>query len=268
MEREYSRLRQAETRHRLLFQVIGRGRAGRRRDQRARSSRPIRPPARLLGRTPARLVGRLLPEGFDADERARRCETLLGPCAPPAAPATCALRLADGAGELHASASLFREERAFVLPRPARRRARGPRLERIRPRPTSRVLEVVERSPDGFVVTDLDGRIVFANRAFLDMVQLATEEQARGEPLERWLGRPGVDFDLLTAHLREHGSVRLFATDAARRVRLDAPTSRSARSRCRTASSPASASRSATSASGVTAERADRAATCRARSSS
>ena len=61
-------------------------------------------------------------------------------------------------------------------------------------------------------MTDPDGRIRVANRAFLDMVQLATEEQARGESLERWLGRPGVDFNLLTAHLREHRSIRLFAT--------------------------------------------------------
>jgi transcriptional regulator PpsR len=62
------------------------------------------------------------------------------------------------------------------------------------------------------VVTGLDGRILYANRAFLDLVQLATEEQARNEPLERWLVRSGVDFNLLTAQLREHGALRLFAT--------------------------------------------------------
>ncbi len=43
-------------------------------------------------------------------------------------------------------------------------------------------------------------------------MQLATEEQARNESIDRWLGRPGVDFNLLIAQLREHGSVRLFAT--------------------------------------------------------
>jgi len=74
------------------------------------------------------------------------------------------------------------------------------------------LLEIVAGAPEGFVVTGLDGRILFANRAFLDLVQLATEEQARNESLERWLGRPGVDFSLLTAQLREHGALRLFAT--------------------------------------------------------
>jgi transcriptional regulator PpsR len=71
---------------------------------------------------------------------------------------------------------------------------------------------VVDQSPDGFVVTGPDGKILTANRAFLDMAQLATEEQARGESLERWLGRPGVDLGVLVANLRQHGSVRLFAT--------------------------------------------------------
>jgi transcriptional regulator PpsR len=60
------------------------------------------------------------------------------------------------------------------------------------------------------VVTGQDGRIVTANSAFLEMTQLATEDQARGEPLARWLGRPGVDLEVLLANLRERGPVRLF----------------------------------------------------------
>jgi len=44
------------------------------------------------------------------------------------------------------------------------------------------------------------------------MAQLASEEQARNETLDRWLGRPGVDLGVLLANLRQAGSVRLFAT--------------------------------------------------------
>ncbi len=33
-----------------------------------------------------------------------------------------------------------------------------------------------------------------------------------GQPLDRWLGRPGVDLNILLANLREHGTVRNFAT--------------------------------------------------------
>lgn len=62
------------------------------------------------------------------------------------------------------------------------------------------------------MVTDRGGRIVAANGAFLELAQLTTGQQAQGEPLDRWLGRPGVDLDVLVANLRQHGAVRLFAT--------------------------------------------------------
>jgi transcriptional regulator PpsR len=70
----------------------------------------------------------------------------------------------------------------------------------------------VEAAPDGFVVTGPDATILTANLAFLEMAQLATAEQARGESLERWLGRPGVDIPVMLANLRQHGSIRLFGT--------------------------------------------------------
>jgi hypothetical protein len=37
------------------------------------------------------------------------------------------------------------------------------------------------------------------------MIQAGTLEQARGEPLERWVGRPSVDIDLLFSNLSAHG---------------------------------------------------------------
>jgi transcriptional regulator PpsR len=70
----------------------------------------------------------------------------------------------------------------------------------------------MDGSPDGFVVTGSDGRVITANAAFLQLAQLPNESQARGESLDRWLGRTGVDLEILTANLRQHGSVRLFAT--------------------------------------------------------
>jgi len=66
--------------------------------------------------------------------------------------------------------------------------------------------------PEGFVVTDRDRRIIGANAAFLDLAQLATEHQAKGESLERWLGREGTEIAALYTTLAEHGSVRHFAT--------------------------------------------------------
>jgi transcriptional regulator PpsR len=70
----------------------------------------------------------------------------------------------------------------------------------------------MENAPDAFVVTDTDGRILGVNRSFLDLGQLGSEELARGQSLDRWLGRTGVDLSVMLSNLRQHGSLRLFAT--------------------------------------------------------
>jgi transcriptional regulator PpsR len=44
------------------------------------------------------------------------------------------------------------------------------------------------------------------------MAQLPSEEAARDQSIERWLGRQGVDVDVLLANLRQRSTVRLFAT--------------------------------------------------------
>lgn len=209
MEREYLKLRQAETRHRLLFQVASE--AVLIVDAATRKVLEANPAAeQLLGERGKRLVGRLFPEGFD-EASTQAFHRLLGAVRATGRNDTVNVRSADGVQELVASASLFREERSsyFLI------RLGTLNLDNSNaasPRQNSKVLEIVSSAPEGFVVTDLAGRILFANRAFLDLVQLATEEQSRNESLERWLGRPGVDFNLLTAQLREHGSLRLFAT--------------------------------------------------------
>jgi DNA-binding protein Fis len=43
------------------------------------------------------------------------------------------------------------------------------------------MLASIAAAPDAFVVTDTAGRILAANPAFIDLAQLATEEQARAE---------------------------------------------------------------------------------------
>ncbi len=71
---------------------------------------------------------------------------------------------------------------------------------------------LVERSPDAFVALDTRGTILGANRAFLDLIQVGSEGSAVGEPLGRWLGRPGADMTVLLSNVTRHGAVRLFAT--------------------------------------------------------
>ena len=76
----------------------------------------------------------------------------------------------------------------------------------------AKLLKLAESSPDGLVVTDRDARILSANAAFAEMAQLTGEENSYGEALERWLGRPGIDLDVLISNLRQNESIRMFST--------------------------------------------------------
>ncbi len=72
--------------------------------------------------------------------------------------------------------------------------------------------EFVDRLPDAFAVIDRDGVIRRGNRAFLDLIQVGAEGAVLGERLGRWLSRPGADLTVLLANLHRHGSVRMFST--------------------------------------------------------
>jgi transcriptional regulator PpsR len=207
MEREYAKLRHAETRYRLLFQIsteavlIVDASTGRVVEANPAAAKVLRTSAR-------RVTGRAVAEHFDAEGQAA-LEALLAAARVSGRTDEATVRLADGSREFRVSASLFREEKSsFVLVRAAPVIAGDAAAAAA----GSRVLDMIEGLPDGFVVTDEEGRVLSANRAFLDMADLASEQQAVNLSLDRWLGRPGVDLNVLLASLREHGQVRLFAT--------------------------------------------------------
>lgn len=208
MEREYSRLRLADTRYRLLFQVSDESVLIV--DSTSYKVAEANPAAcRFLEQPAAAIIGQSALDCFDPSSQAA-LQALCTTVRTTGRAAEGRLQRAYAAGLVRVHVSLFREEqRSFFLLRLA---VDGVTVNGYTGARRSRVLEVVERGPDGFVVTGLDGRVEYANRAFLDMVALATVEQAEGQSLDRWLGRPGVDFPLLTAHLREESSVRSFAT--------------------------------------------------------
>lgn len=209
MEQDYEKLRQAETRYRLLFErsteavlIV---------DAATQKVLDANPMARqLFGDAEKRLLKSIFSDTFATDS-APAIDTLLAGVRTSGRPDEVRAHLADKEREVTVSATLFRQENASLL------------LIRVTPvlvetdvtngsRLKAKLLKLVESAPDGFVVTSADGKILTANAAFLDMAHLATEAQARGELLERWLGRPGVDLDVLVANLRQRGSVRLFGT--------------------------------------------------------
>ena len=72
--------------------------------------------------------------------------------------------------------------------------------------------DLLERLPDAFVVVDQNGIVQTANPAFLDLIQVAATGSALGETLGRWLSRPGADSAVLLATVQRHRVVRAFAT--------------------------------------------------------
>ena len=72
--------------------------------------------------------------------------------------------------------------------------------------------ELIEQTPDAFVVFSEEGIIRRANQAFLDLVQVGSKNSIIGAPLSRWLWRPGADVTALTSHVNRNRLVRMFST--------------------------------------------------------
>ena len=72
--------------------------------------------------------------------------------------------------------------------------------------------DVIERMPDSFVLVDRELNVLTANAAFLEMTEVSSIDRVVGAALGNWLGRPGIDLELIIGQVREHGSVRNVAT--------------------------------------------------------
>lgn len=209
LERDYLRLRQAETRYRLLFQMMSE--AVLIVDASTRKVLEANPAvSQLLGGTLKEIVGRTFPAGFDG-EGTQAVQTLLAGVRAAGRGEDVRAYLVKGNRELLVSVSLLRQQNAalFVVRLSPLRAGAQPA---VLPEAKAKLLKVIESAPDCVVVTGSDGRILTANAAFLDLAQLGAEAQTRGESLDRWFARPGVDLNVLISNLREHGSVRRFAT--------------------------------------------------------
>lgn len=207
MERDYGRLRHLETRYRLLFQLASE--AVLIVDAATRKVIEANPAAaRLFGDSGGPLLGQTLASLFAPASQSIVQELLAG-VRGMGRTDEVRVSLNGDQGDCLVSVSLFRQDDSsqfLVQLTPRRAQAAN------EPAVQSPLLRIIAAAPEGFVVTDPQGRILLTNAAFLDLAQLATEEQARHESLDRWLGRPGVDLNVLLASLREHGVVRLFAS--------------------------------------------------------
>ena len=209
MERDYWRLRDAETRYRLLFQIgtdamlIVDGATYRITEANAAANE-------LFGDSVATLVGASFPIGFDRAGM-QAAQVLLGTARAGRAASDLRVSLAHGEGEVLLAAAMFRQENTPMFVVRVTRNLAGEASAGAAAM-NQLQLRLAQSLPDCLVLTDHEGSILWANPAFAQLAQLATADQARGEPLGRWLGRTGVDQSVLVTNLRQRSAVRLFST--------------------------------------------------------
>ncbi len=212
-ERDYQRLRDAESRYRLLFQLASEAVIVV--DAVTRRIVEANPAAeRLIGAPGAALVGQAFVEAFDGDSRDALIALLAR--AYGGSNLTAQGDVLSGGRVFTIGVSLFRQDRASLFL--ARLTPRDTDIAAAAPESSRRLAEVLERMPDAFVVADEDLRIVACNSAFLDLSGLASAEQARGQSIDAFLGRPDMDRSILISSLRQHGVLKNFASVARNRL--------------------------------------------------
>lgn len=207
LEQDYWRLRQLETRYRLLFDMVA--------DAilvvDAASGRILEanPRAAELLAGGDNLIGKPFPAGFDHAGMAA-VASLLREAQAVGKGSAAGIGAADGDASFNVVASFLRQanESRFLV----RLGIIGNDASAFAGRGEHYLPESLRRSPDAVLLMDTDGRIEAVNKIFLDLAQLVSEEQALGYSADRWLGRTGVDLSVLLANLRQRDTVRLFAT--------------------------------------------------------
>jgi transcriptional regulator PpsR len=209
MEREYIRIRNAEKRYRLLFQLSSE--AVLIVDSNTSKIIEANPAAvTFLGIDPKKLIGQPF-EALVSESSRQVSQSFIS-----------ATRVAPRVDNVHVQ--LERDQRSVLLTGSLYRQDGAAHLVVLLSRlgeaggvtsnDDANILRLIEAIPEAFVIVDEDRRIVTANPAFLDLVQATSLVQVRGEPVERWIGRQGAEIDVLFSNLRAHGTVRHFSTVA------------------------------------------------------
>lgn len=207
LEQDYWRLRQVETRYRRLFDMVGDavlildGQSRRVLEANPRASE-------LLGDADKSVVGKPFPRGLSARAEQTVLE-LLKDIRTTGRGHVRNLDIEQEGGPVELVASFLRQgnEERYLL--------RLSDSGKLAPGSGGGALflqEALRSAPDGVVLVDADGRIEAVNQSFLDLAHVLSEEQATGQLADRWLGRSSFDLNVLLSNVREHQSVRLFAS--------------------------------------------------------
>ena len=206
MERDYLHLRQTETRYRLLFDnisypVLIADADGHDIQQANRACHA------LVSAAPGTLEGKNLLSLVHPDYR-DDVIAYIGAATVNSQTVPASVKLLGRAGSVKIAASAFRQSGKqywLINIDDGLHEVPGKKSDRY-------VLDVVEKMPDAFVLTDEKQSIIVANRAFAELVQAGSVEQLLGVSLSRFVGRPDVDVGLLKKQLKDHQNVRNFSS--------------------------------------------------------
>ena len=207
IERDYTRLRQLETRYRVLFEMASEAVIV----LDANTFKVIEANPRaadLLSDSVKKLSGRLLMDYLTKGDRIQ-VQSLLSKVAYTSTVAELNTSILSGQ-EVYLSAAPFRNENQSLILVTLKRS--GELVDRHDSNAQSLVIQALEKAPDGFIVTNSAGKILTANQAFLRLIISDKLEQILNEPLDRWLERSSVDLRVMLSNLHEKGSIKLFAT--------------------------------------------------------
>ena len=205
IEREYARVRGVEARYRTLFQLTSE--AVLIVDAATENVVEANPAAIALLQAKSPRNGSIAFGNLLAAPDAASVEGLFATVRATGNSETASLRAASGR-TIAIVVSMFNQSgKAFFLVRV--RDTEDGEAAAGKPSP---LVELVDRMPEGFVICDAKGEIISANAAFVELTQNVAIEQVRGEPISRWIGRTGVDTNLLLGALAKHDAVQRFAT--------------------------------------------------------
>jgi transcriptional regulator PpsR len=206
MERDYRKLRDIESRYRMLFNfsveplLVVDG-------QSYKILEANQGAADLLNRPIAKLTGLSATAAFARDDQSEALAALKA-VETRARPATFVARAFGSERRITVRATPFREfGRTNLLLRLADEAAQG-----AGPGADSHMGAAAESLPDGVVVVNGEATILEANPAFLELIRVMALDLVEDKRLDNWLGGSGVDVQVLMANLREHGTMRRFSS--------------------------------------------------------
>ncbi|UFZ07692.1 transcriptional regulator PpsR [Bradyrhizobium ontarionense] len=208
IERDYSRMRSAESRYRILFQI---------------TAEPVLiidsvshrivdanpAAAALLDHGAANLIGKLFPDVLLMDDLATS-QSLALAIRSQGKIERAKVRL-EGGRDYLLDGTFFRQDTSALFLLRFSPLTAQPAIAQ-RSDVSTQLVQFVESAPDGFVITDMEGRLLHANATFLQLAQVENLHQILGETIDRWIGKSAIDFSIMLSNLRQHGSVKLFSS--------------------------------------------------------